>query len=193
MESAIDELAHAAGQDPLAYRRLLLKTEPRHLGVLNLAAERFGWGRKAAPGRGQGIAVHQSFGSFCAQAVEISIEHDEIRVHRVVCAIDCGIPVNPDNIKAQMEGAIVFGLSAALFGQISIKEGRVQQSNFHDYRVLRMNEMPQIEVHVLPSTEGPGGVGEPATPPVAPAVANALFALTGQRLRELPLRLSSRA
>jgi isoquinoline 1-oxidoreductase beta subunit len=193
MESAVDELAHAAGQDPLAYRRLLLKTEPRHLGVLNLAAERFGWGRKAAAGRGQGIAVHQSFGSFCAQAVEISIEHDEIRVHRVVCAIDCGIPVNPDNIKAQMEGAIVFGLSAALFGQISIKEGRVQQSNFHDYRVLRMNEMPQIEVHVLPSTEGPGGVGEPATPPVAPAVANALFALTGQRLRELPLRLSSRA
>lgn len=193
MESAVDELAHAAGQDPLAYRRLLLKTEPRHLGVLNLAAERFGWGRKAAAGRGQGIAVHQSFGSFCAQAVEISIERDEIRVHRVVCAIDCGIPVNPDNIKAQMEGAIVFGLSAALFGQISIKEGRVQQSNFHDYRVLRMNEMPQIEVHVLPSTEGPGGVGEPATPPVAPAVANALFALTGQRLRELPLRLSSRA
>lgn len=193
MESAVDELAHAAGQDPLAYRRLLLKTEPRHLGVLNLVAERFGWGRKAAAGRGQGIAVHQSFGSFCAQAVEISIEHDEIRVHRVVCAIDCGIPVNPDNIKAQMEGAIVFGLSAALFGQISIKEGRVQQSNFHDYRVLRMNEMPQIEVHVLPSTEGPGGVGEPATPPVAPAVANALFALTGQRLRELPLRLSSRA
>ncbi|TCV69847.1 xanthine dehydrogenase family protein molybdopterin-binding subunit [Pseudomonas fluorescens] len=193
MESAVDELAHAAGQDPLAYRRLLLKTEPRHLGVLNLAAERFGWGRKAAAGRGQGIAVHQSFGSFCAQAVEISIEHDEIRVHRVVCAIDCGIPINPDNIKAQMEGAIVFGLSAALFGQISIKEGRVQQSNFHDYRVLRMNEMPQIEVHVLPSTEGPGGVGEPATPPVAPAVANALFALTGQRLRELPLRLSSRA
>ncbi|SCW35605.1 MULTISPECIES: xanthine dehydrogenase family protein molybdopterin-binding subunit [unclassified Pseudomonas] len=193
MESAVDELAHAAGQDPLAYRRLLLKAEPRHLGVLNLAAERFGWGRKAAAGRGQGIAVHQSFGSFCAQAVEISIEHDEIRVHRVVCAIDCGIPVNPDNIKAQMEGAIVFGLSAALFGQISIKEGRVQQSNFHDYRVLRMNEMPQIEVHVLPSTEGPGGVGEPATPPVAPAVANALFALTGQRLRELPLRLSNRA
>ncbi|MGX1174991.1 molybdopterin cofactor-binding domain-containing protein [Pseudomonas sp. R151218B TE3479] len=193
MESAVDELAHAAGQDPLAYRRLLLKTEPRHLGVLNLAAERFGWGRKAAAGRGQGIAVHQSFGSFCAQAVEISIERDEIRVHRVVCAIDCGIPVNPDNIKAQMEGAIVFGLSAALFGQISIKEGRVQQSNFHDYRVLRMNEMPRIEVHVLPSTEGPGGVGEPATPPVAPAVANALFALTGQRLRELPLRLSSRA
>ncbi|WLH60266.1 xanthine dehydrogenase family protein molybdopterin-binding subunit [Pseudomonas sp. FP2300] len=193
MESAVDELAHAAGQDPLAYRRLLLRTEPRHLGVLNLAAERFGWGRKAAAGRGQGIAVHQSFGSFCAQAVEISIERDEIRVHRVVCAIDCGIPVNPDNIKAQMEGAIVFGLSAALFGQISIKEGRVQQSNFHDYRVLRMNEMPQIEVHVLPSTEGPGGVGEPATPPVAPAVANALFALTGQRLRELPLRLSSHA
>ncbi|WP_339488402.1 xanthine dehydrogenase family protein molybdopterin-binding subunit [Pseudomonas rhizophila] len=191
MESAVDELAHAAGQDPLAYRRLLLESDPRHLGVLNLAAERFGWGRTPAPGRGHGLAVHQSFGSYCAQAVEVSIEGGNIRVHRVVCAIDCGIPVNPDNIKAQMESAIVFGLSAALFGQMSIKEGRIQQSNFHDYRVLRINEMPQIEAHVLPSTESPGGVGEPATPPIAAAVANAVFALTGQRLRELPLRPSS--
>lgn len=193
MESAVDELAHAAGQDPLTYRRLLLESEPRHLGVLNLVAERFGWGRQPSTGRGVGIAVHHSFGSYCAQAVEVSIEGGTVRVHRVVCAIDCGIAVNPDNIKAQMESGIVFGLSAALFGEMNIKEGRIQPSNFHDYRVLRINEMPLIEVHVLPSSESPGGVGEPATPPVAPAVANAVFALTGQRLRELPLRLPTRA
>jgi isoquinoline 1-oxidoreductase beta subunit len=188
MESVIDELAKAAGQDPLAYRRDLLQKHKRHLGVLDLAAEKAGWATPLPQGRARGIAVHESFGSYAAQVAEVSVVDGAIRVHRVVCAIDCGVAVNPAGITAQMESGIVFGLSAALYGRIDLAKGRVQQSNYHDYRVLRMNEMPHIEVHIVASTENPGGIGEVGVPPVAPAVANALFALTGERQRELPLR-----
>lgn len=190
MEGFIDELAHAAGQDPLAYRRHLLQKHPRQLAALNLAAEKFGWGTPPAQGRGHGIAVHESFGSYVAQIAEVSVDDGAIRVHRVVCAIDCGPVVNPDNVVAQMESGIAFGLGAALHSTLTLKDGRVQESNYHDYRVLRLDEMPRVEVHIVPSTERMGGVGEPGTPPIAPAVANAVFALTGQRLRELPLRLA---
>ncbi|TDK24413.1 xanthine dehydrogenase family protein molybdopterin-binding subunit [Luteimonas aestuarii] len=190
MESVVDELAHAAGQDPVAYRRRLLEKHPRHLAALNLAAEKSGWGTAPAEGRGHGVAVHESFGSYVAQVAEVSVQDGRIRVHRVVCAIDCGPVVNPDNVVAQMESGIVFGLGAALHSTLTLREGRVQESNYHDYRVLRMDEMPQVEVHIVPSTERMGGVGEPGTPPIAPAVANAVFALTGQRLRSLPLRLA---
>ncbi len=189
MESLIDELAQAAGKDPVEYRRALLKNHPRHLGVLNLAVEKAGWGGRPPQGRARGVAVHESFGSFAAQVAEVSVEDGRIRVHRVVCAIDCGIAVNPETIAAQMESGIAFGLSAALHSALHIKDGRVQESNYHDYRVLRMNEMPVVEVHIVPSTEKPGGIGEVGVPPIAPAVANAVAVLTGQRLRELPLTL----
>jgi isoquinoline 1-oxidoreductase beta subunit len=191
MESAIDELAHAASADPVAYRRTLLARHARHLGVLNVAAEKAGWGSPLPTGRARGVAVHESFGSFVAQVAEVSVENGMIRAHRVVCAVDCGIAVNPESVRAQMESGIAFGLGAALYSTLTFREGRVQESNFHDYRVLRMHEMPQIEVHIVPSREKSGGAGEPGTPPIAPAVANAVFALTGQRLRELPLRLSA--
>jgi isoquinoline 1-oxidoreductase beta subunit len=193
MESLIDELARAAGKDPVEYRRALLQGHPRHLGVLNLAAEKAKWGTPAPKGRARGIAVHESFGSFVAQVAEVSVEKNAIRVHRVVCAIDCGVAVNPEAVRAQMESGISFGLGAALYSELTLKDGRVQQSNFHDYRVLRLDEMPVVEVHIVPSTDKMGGVGEPGTPPIAPAVANAVAALTGQRLRELPLRLPATA
>ncbi len=189
MESMIDELAATAGRDPVEYRRALLKAHPRHLGVLNLAAEKSGWGAKLPAGRARGIAVHESFGSWLAQVAEVSVEGGRIRVHRVTCAIDCGIAINPAGIAAQVEGGIAFGLGAVLHSRLDIREGRAQQSNFHDYRVLRLDEMPAVEVHIVPSSERPGGVGEPGVPPIAPAVANAVFALTGQRLRDLPLAL----
>jgi len=189
MESMIDELASAAGRDPLEYRRALLAQHPRHLGVLNLAAERAGWGTKLPAGRARGIAVHESFGSWVAQVAEVSVEDGALRVHRVVCAIDCGIAVNPDGVAAQMESGVAFALGAVLHSRIDLREGRPQQSNFHDYRVLRLDEMPKVEVYIVPSTERPGGVGEPGVPPVGPAVANAVFALTGKRLRDLPLQL----
>jgi isoquinoline 1-oxidoreductase beta subunit len=190
MESVIDELATAAQIEPLEYRRRLLARHPRHLAALNLAADKAGWGGAAPEGRGRGIAVHESFGSVVAQVAEVSIQNAAIRVHRVVCAIDCGTAVNPMTIAAQMESGIAFGLSAALHSQLTFKDGRVQQSNFHDYRVLRLNEMPTVEVHIVPSDAPPSGVGEPGTPPIAPAVANAVFALSGQRLRRLPLQLA---
>ena len=193
MESLIDELALAAGKDPLEYRRALLKEHPRHLGVLNLAAQKAGWGNPVPRGRGRGLAVHESFGSFVAQVAEVSVEKNAIRVHRVVCAIDCGVAVNPESVRAQMESGIAYGLGAALYSELTLKDGRVQQSNFHDYRVLRLDEMPVVEVHIVPSTEKMGGAGEPGTPPIAPAVANAVAALTGQRLRELPLRFPATA
>lgn len=197
MESLVDELAHAAGQDPLAYRRRLLADEKRHLAALNLCAEKFGWDKPLPAGRGKGIAVHESFGSFVAQAAEVSIERgpdgrDAIRVHRVTCAIDCGVAVNPQMIEAQMQSGIAFGLGAALHGAITFKDGRVQQSNYHDYPSLRLPEMPLVDVHIVPSTDKMGGVGEPGLPPIAPAVANAVFALTGRRLRELPFDLASK-
>ena len=187
VESFIDELAHAAGKDPYAYRRELLAGKPRHLGVLELAAQKAGWGTPLPAGRARGIAVHASFGSFCAQVGEVSIQDRAITVHRVVCAVDCGRAINPETIRAQMEGGIVFGLSAALYGQITMKLGRVQQSNFHDYPVLRLNSMPVVEVHIVPSTAPPSGIGEPGTPLMAAVLGNALFALTGQRVRSLPL------
>lgn len=191
MESLVDELAHAAGRDPLDYRRTLLKDHPRHLGVLNLAAEKAGWGEPLPEGRARGIAVHESFGSYVAEVAEVSVEAGQVRVHRVVCAIDCGIAVNPLAIRAQMDSGIAFGLGATLHGRITFADGRVQQSNYHDYPALRLPEMPVVETHVVASTERAGGVGEPGLPPIAPAVANAVFALTGQRLRELPLRLDA--
>ena len=191
VEGFMDEMAIAAGKDPYEYRRALLGKNPRYQGVLELAADKAGWGNPLSAGRGRGIAVGQSFGSFVAEVAEVSVSKDgKVRVHRVVCAVDCGSVVNPGIVKRQMESAIVFGLSAALYGEITFKDGKVEQSNFHDYPVLRMNEMPRVEVHIVPSTEAPGGVGEPGLPPLAPAVANAVYAATGKRLRKLPLRLA---
>jgi isoquinoline 1-oxidoreductase beta subunit len=185
-EAFLDEVAHAAGQDGVAYRRSLLAQHPRHLAVLDAAVKKAGM---PAAGRAHGVALHQSFGSIVAQVAEVSVEGTDIRVHRVVCAIDCGIVVNPNIVAQQMESAVVFGLSAALGGEITIREGRVQQSNFGDYPVLRMDRAPQVETVILASAEPPEGVGEPGVPPVAPAVASAVFKLTGKRLRSLPLRL----
>ncbi len=190
-ECLIDELSSAAGQDPVAFRLALLAEHPRHAAVLRLATEKAGWGEPLGPGRARGVAVHESFGSFVAQVAEVSVRKGgRFRVDRVVIAVDCGIAVNPDVIRAQMEGGMGFGLSAALSGEIRIDRGAPVQSNFHDYTVLRIDQMPAVEVHILPSAEPPTGVGEPATPVIAPAVANALFAATGQRLRSLPLRLA---
>jgi isoquinoline 1-oxidoreductase beta subunit len=188
-ECFLDELAHTAGKDPLAFRLSLLDKHPRYVGVLKLAAEKAGWSKPPAKGIGRGIAVHESFGSYVAQVAEVSVEKDgHVRVHRVVCAVDCGQVVNPDTVNAQMEGGIVYGLTAALYGEITLKEGRVEQQNFYDYKMLRMNEMPKVEVYIVPSTEKHGGVGEPGTPPIAPAVVNAIFAATGKRIRSLPIR-----
>lgn len=190
MESLIDELATAAGKDPVEYRRTLLKDHPRHLGVLNLAVEKANWQAPLPDGHALGVAVHESFGSYVAQVAEVSQDNLAIRVHRVVCAVDCGIAVNPQSIAAQMESCITFGLGFTLHSKLTFKDGQVVQSNYHDYQVLRLNEMPAVEVHIVPSSEKPGGIGEAGVPPTAPAVANAVFALTGQRLRELPLQLS---
>jgi isoquinoline 1-oxidoreductase beta subunit len=190
VECFVDEMAHAAGMDPVAYRIKLLQGSRRHLGALDLAAAKFKWGAPLAAGRAKGIAVHESFGSFVALAVEVSVEEERIRVHRAVAAIDCGTCVNPAGVAAQIESGVVFGLSATLHGEITIRDGRAEQSNFHDYPVLRIAEMPKVETYIVRSTEKPGGVGEPGVPPVAPAVANAVFAATGKRLRRLPLRLA---
>ena len=189
MEALIDELATLAKTDPVDYRRSLLKNSPRHLAALNLAAEKAEWNKPLPKGQFRGVAVCEAMGSYVCQIVELSIDSQQIRVHRVVCAIDCGLAVNPDGVRAQMESGIVFGLTAALFGEITIRKGEVQQSNFHDYRMLRMNEMPVIEVYSVPSTGKMGGAGEPGTAPVAPALANALFAATGKRVRSLPVRI----
>ncbi|MDO9282223.1 MAG: xanthine dehydrogenase family protein molybdopterin-binding subunit [Methylotenera sp.] len=187
MESLIDELAHVAGKDPLEYRRVLLKNHPRHLAALNLAAEKAGWSKPLAKGIFRGIAVHESFGSYVAQVAEVSVNKGAVKVHRVVCAIDCGLSVNPDSLAAQMESAISFGLGAAMHSEITFKDGMVEQSNFHDYKVMRINDMPKVEVHIVLSTEKMGGAGEPGLPPVAPAVTNAIFAATGKRIRSLPI------
>jgi isoquinoline 1-oxidoreductase beta subunit len=195
-ESFVDEAAHAAGQDPVAFRAALLKKHPRHHLVLQRAAERAGWGTPGAPApdgakTARGIALHQSFGSIVAQVAEVSVAADKtVRVHRVFCVIDCGTPVNPGLIRQQMESGIVFGLSAALAGRIDIEKGRVQQSNFHDVPMLRIGKCPVISTEIIASSAHPEGVGEPGVPPIAPAVANALFVLTGQRLRTLPLKLA---
>ena len=190
VESYIDELAHAAGADPLVVRLHLLAHEPRHLGVLLRVAEEAGWGLPMEDGRGQGLAVHRSFGTVVATVAEVTAGKDDFRVDRLVCAVDCGLAVNPDIVRAQIEGGALFGLSAALSGRLTLDQtGRVKQSNFHDYQVLRFGKAPSVEVHIVPSAEPPTGVGEPGLPPVAPAVANALFAATGQRRRRLPLAL----
>jgi isoquinoline 1-oxidoreductase beta subunit len=188
MEGFIDELAAAAKKDPFEFRRALLTNQPRYKAVLEAAAERAGWGQPLPAGICRGIAVAQSFGSYVAEVAEVSVGADGVpKVHRVVAAVDCGMTVNPEIIRRQIEGAIVFGLSAALYGRITLAGGRVEQGNFNNYPLLRMNEMPKVEVHVLPSTEKPGGIGEPGTPPIAPAVVNAIFAATGKRLRSLPI------
>ena len=190
METVVDELAHLAGQDPLEYRRQLLVKHPRHLGVLNLAAEKAGWGKPLPAGRFRGLAVHESFNSFVAEVAEVSVSGDRVRVHRVVAAVDCGVCVNPAGVRAQIESGIAYGLTAALYGELTFKAGRVEQSNFHDYPILRHSEMPNVDVHIVASSEKSGGVGEPGTPPIAPAVANAIFAATGKRLYKLPFRLT---
>ena len=195
-ETLIDELAVVAGKDPVAFRRALLAKHPRHLAALDLAAEKAGWTQpltvgKAGEKRARGVAVHESFGTVVAQVAEVTVDKDnKFKVDRVVCAVDCGIAVNPDVVRAQMEGGIGFGLTAALYGKITLKDGVVEQSNYHEYPLLRINEMPAVEVHIVASTAKPTGVGEPGVPVIAPAVANALAAATGKRLRVLPLTLA---
>jgi len=191
-EVMIDELAQAAGKDPVEFRRALLKEQPRHLGVLELAAQKAGWGTPMPKGRARGVAVHESFRSYVAEVAEVTVHDDgTFKVDRVVCAVDCGVAVNPDVVRAQMESGIVFGLTAALHGAITLKDGHVEQSNFHDYPLLRINETPKIEVYIVPSEQNPTGVGEPGVPPIAPAVVNALRAATGKSVRQLPIRLES--
>jgi isoquinoline 1-oxidoreductase beta subunit len=188
VESFMDELAHAAGQDPLEFRRQALTDSPRHLAVLDRAAELAGWGTPLPDGRGRGIALVESFGSIVAEVADVEVTADgRIKVHQVCAAVDCGLAIHPDSAAAQIEGSIVFGLSAALFGEITIANGRVVQSNFHDYPVLKLADTPDIQVEFIRSGAKLGGLGEPGVPPVAPAVANAVFAATGRRLRQLPL------
>ena len=191
VEGFFDEVAHAGGKDPYELRQKLLANQPRMSAVLRLVAEKAGWGKPLPPRRGRGIATHFSFDSYVAQVIEASVDKDgTVRVHRVVCAVDCGRTVNPDIVRAQMEGGIIFGLTAALKTEITLENGRVQQHNFYDYPMLRMFESPEIEVHIVPSEQNPTGVGEPGVPPVAPALANAIFAATGKRVRRLPIRAS---
>ncbi|MFL5300979.1 MAG: molybdopterin cofactor-binding domain-containing protein, partial [Anaeromyxobacteraceae bacterium] len=190
MEGMIDELAHAARRDPLAYRLALLGPGSRHGKALQLAADKAGWGRRPPAGRARGLAVHASFGSIVAEVAEVSVEKGRLRVHRVTCAVDCGLAVNPLAIEAQVQGSVAFGLGPVLRSAITLERGRVKQSNFDDYEVLRLDDMPEVTVHLVASGERMGGIGEPATAPIAPAVANAVFALTGKRLRSLPLRLA---
>jgi len=191
MEVFVDELAHAAGQDPVAYRLNLLAAKPRLAGVLRLAAEKAGWGQAMEQGRGRGVAVHQSFGSMVAMVADVTVGAGGLRVDRIVAAVDCGIPVNPDVIAAQVEGAVGFALSSVLRNRITLDKGVVQEANFDTYEPTRMSEMPRVEVHIVPSTEAPTGIGEPGVPTIAPAISNAVFQATGRRLRSLPLDLAS--
>ncbi len=184
----MDELAEAAKADPVAFRMGLLKAKPRFAAVLKQAADLGGWSTPVPAGRARGVALHESFGSIVAEVVEISmLNATDVKVHQVACAVDCGLVINPSTVEAQLESAIVYGLSAAAFGKISIANGRAQQSNFPDYPVVRMAQMPVIKVRIVDSKEAHGGVGEPGTPPIAPALVNALAKLTGRRLRSLPL------
>jgi isoquinoline 1-oxidoreductase beta subunit len=187
-ESFIDELAHETQQDPLTFRQALLKDAPRYLAVLNLAAEKAAWGAPLPEGHARGIALHESFGSIVAEVVEVSLEDGKPRVHTVVCAVDCGTVINPGLVAQQMESAVIFGLTAALYGRIDIAEGVVQQRNFDSYPMLTLAQAPVVETWLVPSLRPPAGVGEPGVPPLAPALANALFKLTGKRQRSLPLQ-----
>jgi isoquinoline 1-oxidoreductase subunit beta len=189
VETVIDELATLAGKDPVDYRLDLLAKEPRHAAVLKLAAEKANWKKPLAKGRALGIALHESFKTIVATVVEVSEKDGLPHVERVVCALDCGTVINPDSVRAQIEGGVGFGLSIALHGAINFKNGEVVESNFHDYHVLRMNEMPTVEVHTIASSAEPTGVGEPGVPCVAPAIANAFAKLTGKRLRKLPFQV----
>jgi isoquinoline 1-oxidoreductase beta subunit len=186
-ESFIDEMAQQANADPLAFRRQLLRSAPSHLAVLDLVSSKAGWGSKLPAGRARGLALHESFGSIVAQVVEVSLQEGKPRVHRVVCAIDCGTVVNPGIVAQQMESAVVYGLTAALHGKVDILGGVVQQTNFPDYPMLKLAQAPRVETWIVPSIRYPSGVGEPGVPPVAPALANALWKLTGQRRRSLPV------
>lgn len=189
-ECFLDELAALGKQDPFKLRQRLLAKKPRHLGVLELAAEKAGWGKPLPAGRHRGIAVHEAFGSFSAQVAEVSVDQGKVRVHRFVCAIDCGVYVNPGIIEAQAHSGVVFGMSAALYGELTFTDGKLDQSNFHDYQMVRMNECPEFEVHIVQNNERSGGIGEPGVPCTAPAIANAIFAATGKPVRKLPIRLS---
>jgi isoquinoline 1-oxidoreductase beta subunit len=188
VESFMDELAAAAKQDPVAYRRAILDKTPRAKAVLELAAEKAGWGKPLPKGVGRGVSVQHAFATYLAQVAEVEVSKDgAVRVRRVVCAVDCGTVVNPDTVRAQIQSGIIFGITAALNGEITLKDGRVQQSNFHDYQILRMNQAPAIEVYIVNSTEAPGGMGETGTSAVPPALTNAIFAATGKRIRKLPV------
>jgi isoquinoline 1-oxidoreductase beta subunit len=194
-ECFVDEMAKAAGKDPVDFRRALLAKQPRLLGVVNLAADKAGWSTPLPAGHYRGIAVVESFGSFVAEVAEISLDRKggTVRVHKVMAAVDCGRHVNPETIRAQIEGGIIYGLTAALKGEITIANGRVEQSNFNDYDVLRINETPHVEVHIAQSNDAPGGIGEPGTPPIAPAVCNAIYSATGKPVRRLPIKASDLA
>lgn len=186
--SALDEIAALGGRDPVELRRALLAGQPRHLAVLEKVVAESGWGTPLPSGRARGIALQASFDSIVAQVAEVSVEGAEVRVHRVTCAVDCGLAVNPDQVVAQMQSGIVYGLSAALYGEITLADGVPQQSNFDSYPILRQSETPAIEVHIVASNGPIGGIGEPGTPPIAPAVCNAIYAATGRRIRRLPIR-----
>ena len=191
VEVMMDDLAHAAGKSPVDFRLALLKDHPRHAAALKLAAEKAGFGKAMQPGQGQGVAVHESFNTYVAMVADVTVAGDKVKVDRIVIAVDCGIAINPDVIVAQMEGGAGYGLGAALRNKISFDKGVVEQANFDTYEPLRLSDMPTIEVHIVPSTEAPTGVGEPGVPPVAPAVSNAIFAATGKRLRSLPFDFDS--
>jgi isoquinoline 1-oxidoreductase beta subunit len=188
VESFIDELAAAAKRDPVAYRKALLDKTPRASAVLELAAEKAGWGQALPKGSGRGVALQFVFGSYLAQVAEVEVTGDgAVRVKRVVCAVDCGIVVNPDTVRAQIQSAVMFGVTAALYGEITLKDGRVEQTNFDSYQMLRMNEAPAVEVYIVENAEIPGGMGEAGTSAIVPAISNAIFAATGKRLRKMPV------
>ena len=190
-ESFVDELAAAANQDPVAYRRALLDKSPRAKAVLDLAASKAGWGKAMPKGTGRGVSLQFAFGSYLAQVAEVEVSKEgSIRVRRVVCAVDCGTVVNPDTVQAQIQSGIIFGATAALYGEITLRNGRVEQGNFDTYQMLRMNETPDIEVHIVKSPEPPGGMGETGTSVIVPAIANAIYAATGKRLRKMPVEAS---
>jgi isoquinoline 1-oxidoreductase beta subunit len=188
VESFVDELAAAAGKDAVAYRRALLDKSPRAKAVLDLAAEKAGWGQPLPSGAGRGVSVQFVFGTYMARVAEVEVSKDgAVRVRRVVCALDTGVVVNPDTVRAQIESAVIFGITAALRGEISLKNGRVEQTNFDTYQMLRMDEAPKVEVYIVQSSEAPGGMGEPGTSAIVPAGTNAIFGATGKRLRKLPI------